>query len=120
MACRAALETIHVLEEEKLVENSALMGEYLLNRLQDIACRYGDLVAQVRGRGLMIGLEMTQEKFGGSLIMEMSKRRVIAVYTLNKPKVIRFEPPLVVTQKEIDTCVEALEESLKLTRKRFS
>ncbi len=119
MACRAALETIRVIEDEGLVENSGVMGKYLMDGLLKLAGRYEDLIAQVRGKGLMIGMEMTQEKFGGSLIMEMAKRRVIAVYTLNKPRVIRFEPPLNVKSQEIDLCLSALEESLEQTRQRF-
>jgi putrescine aminotransferase len=54
------------------------------------------IIGEVRGKGLMIGVELLEERFGGSVIMEMAKRRVIGVYTLNKPKVIRFEPPLII------------------------
>jgi putrescine aminotransferase len=119
MACRAAIETIRVLQDEKLVENAAAQGEYLLSRLGGLAERYPDVIADVRGKGLIAGVEMAEEKFGGSVIMEMSKRKVIAVYTLNKPKVIRMEPPLIIQKSDVDFCINALDESLEITRKRF-
>lgn len=118
-ACRAAIETISILLEEGLVENSRKMGDYLKREIQKIADQYPRIISEVRGKGLMIGVELEQEKFGGSIIMEMSKRRVIAVYTLNKPKVLRFEPPLIVERKHIDSCVDAFGESVEETQKRF-
>ncbi|MFP4498850.1 MAG: aspartate aminotransferase family protein [Vulcanimicrobiota bacterium] len=119
-ACRAALETIRVIEEENLVENSARIGKYFKDKLETLADKYSDIIGEVRGMGLMIGVEFTGEKFGGSVIMEMSKRKVIGVYTLNKPKVMRFEPPLIVTEEQIDLCIDVFEEALEETRKRFS
>ena len=68
----------------------------------------------------MVGVELSQEKFGGSVIMEMAKRKVIGVYTLNKPRVIRFEPPLIIGREEVDICLKAFLESVEETKKRFS
>lgn len=120
LACRAALETLKVIEEEDLVEMSNRMGKILKDGLDRIRESHPNIVAQVRGLGLMIGVELAEEKFGGSVIMEMAKRRVIGVYTLNKPKVIRFEPPLVITEEQIGLCVNAFKEAVEETHKRFS
>lgn len=120
LACRAALETLSVIEDENLVERADKMGRYLKSGLESVREKYPEIVAEVRGLGLMLGVEMTQEKFGGSIIMEMSKRKVIGVYTLNKPKVIRFEPPLVINEQEMDICISAFEEAAKETRNRFN
>ena len=84
-----------------------------------MATSYPDLVRDVRGRGLMLGMEFHEDKYGGSLIFEMVKRDVIAVYTLNQPRVIRFEPPLNVGREEIETALNALQESLAETRRRL-
>ena len=120
LACRAALETLSVIEDENLVERADKMGRYLKSGLEGVMQRFPEIVAEVRGLGLMLGVEMAQEKFGGSIIMEMSKRKVIGVYTLNKPKVIRFEPPLVINEEELDICIRAFEEAAEETRKRFN
>jgi len=119
LACRAALETIKVIEEENLIERASTIGKLLKSRLENIRKEFPDIIADVRGLGLMLGVEMQEEKFGGSVIMEMAKRRVIGVYTLNKPKVIRFEPPLIIGEKEVGICAEAFAEAVRETRKLF-
>lgn len=119
LACRAALETIKIIQEEMLVENSTKMGEILLSGLNKIKNKFPNVISQARGLGLMIGVELAEEKFGGSIIMEMAKRRVIGVYTLNKPNVIRFEPPLIIKEEEISICLKAFEEAVEETQKRF-
>lgn len=119
LACRAALAALEVMEEEGLCERAEQAGDQLLRGLRALAEEFSDLVAEVRGQGLMIGVEFRQDKFGGSVIFEMVKRQVIAVYTLNQPKVLRFEPPLNVETEEIEGALQALGESLALTRQRL-
>lgn len=119
LACRAALAALQVMEEEGLCERAARAGEQLMSGLRTLGAEFPDLIAEVRGQGLMIGVEFRQDKFGGSVIFEMVKRQVIAVYTLNQPKVLRFEPPLNVETLEIESALGALRESLVLTRQRL-
>ena len=119
LACRAALASLEVMENENLAENACLSGQVLKEGLKRLATSYPDLVRDVRGRGLMLGMEFHEDKYGGSLIFEMVKRDVIAVYTLNQPRVIRFEPPLNVGREEIETALNALQESLAETRRRL-
>ena len=119
LACRAALASLLVMEKEDLAQNALQSGEVLKEGLKRLATSFPDLVRDVRGLGLMLGMEFHEDKFGGSLIFEMVKRGVIAVYTLNQPRVIRFEPPLNVGTDEIETALNALEESLCETRRRL-
>jgi putrescine aminotransferase len=119
LACRAALAALEVMEEEGLAERAARSGEQLIKGLRGLATQFGDLITEVRGQGLMVGVEFTEDKFGGSVIFEMVKRQVIAVYTLNQPKVLRFEPPLNVETEEIESALLALKESLVETRRRL-
>jgi putrescine aminotransferase len=119
LACRAALTALQVMEDEDLATRAADSGRHLLDGLRKLAEEFPDLVAEVRGLGLMVGLEFTEDKFGGSVIFEMVKRQVIAVYTLNQPKVLRFEPPLNVETGEIESALFALKESLAETRRRL-
>ena len=107
------------MEDDDLATKAKVSGEILKNGLQQLAEEYSDLVHEVRGLGLMLGLEFKEDKFGGSLIFEMVKRNVIAVYTLNQPRVIRFEPPLNVETGEIRVALKALRESLDETRRRL-
>ena len=119
LACRAALSSLAVMERDQLSKRAAESGAILESGLRKAAQEFPDLIEEVRGLGLMLGLAFKEDKFGGSVIFEMVKRNVIAVYTLNQPKVLRFEPPLNVETDEIETALQALEESLLETRKRL-
>ena len=119
LASRAALASLQVMENESLARQAELSGEILKRGLTELAKEFPDLVREIRGLGLMLGMEFHEDKFGGSLIFEMVKRNVIAVYTLNQPKVIRFEPPLNVEKGEIEQALKAVRESLGETRRRL-
>ncbi len=55
------------------------------------------MIREVRGRGLLVGVELAHEGYGGTIIPEMLKAGVTAAWTLNQQRVIRLEPPLIVT-----------------------
>jgi putrescine aminotransferase len=108
LACTAGLAALKVLEEEGLVQRSREMGAYLLERASRLMARHPDVIAQVRGRGLVVGVELTNEGYGGVIIPECLKLGLTAAYTLNQQKVIRLEPPLIVTKDEIDEALQLL------------
>lgn len=66
------------------------------------------VVREARGLGLLVGVELTNEGYGGWIIPEMLKRGVTAAWTLNAQRVIRLEPPLIVSADEIDAALAAL------------
>lgn len=109
MACTAALAAIDVVAEEKLVEGAALKGEYFLNKLKQLQQRFPDVIKEARGRGLLLGLELTEEGLGGFVMAEMFDAGILVAYTLNNPRVIRLEPPLPISLEQIDRVVAALE-----------
>jgi putrescine aminotransferase len=113
MATTAAATTIQTLQEENLVERSAEMGRYFMSDLKDLQERFPDIIRAVRGRGLLIGVEIVDAKVGESLAQRMFDRNVLIAYTLNKPEVIRIEPPLIITKELIDIALERFGESLK-------
>ncbi len=119
LACAAALAAMNVLVREELVENARVRGEQLLRGAQTIARRYPDVVAEARGLGLLVGVELTSEGYGGWIIPEMLKKGVTAAWTLNMQRVIRLEPPLVVTAEEVDRALEALEAGLSSARDKL-
>jgi putrescine aminotransferase len=113
MATSAAAATIETLQEEKLVEQSAKMGEHFMAGLKRLQEQFPELIRDVRGRGLLIGVEIVDTKVGESLAQRMFDRNVLIAYTLNKPEVIRIEPPFVITRELIDLVLERFAASLQ-------
>ncbi|HAW59954.1 MAG TPA: putrescine aminotransferase [Actinobacteria bacterium] len=120
LACAAAKAAIEVVLEEGLCEKAAYLGDYLLNSLRDLQVGHANIISDVRGKGLMIGLELAREGLGGIIIPEMLKEGLTAVYTLNNPRVIRFEPPLVITKSQIDKVVEGVERAVGKAQSKYS
>ncbi|MCD6309334.1 MAG: aminotransferase class III-fold pyridoxal phosphate-dependent enzyme [Candidatus Eremiobacteraeota bacterium] len=116
MACAAGVAYINLLLKEKLHEKAAESGSYLLEKLEEVHKAFPDVIEKVRGKGLMAGVELVDVGLGGGLIMEMAKRGLIGVYTLNQPKVIRFEPPLNISRDLIDLAIEMFSGAVKKTR----
>lgn len=108
LACAAALAAMEVLESERLVENARERGGQLLAGCAEIAAEFPQVVARVRGLGLLVGVELRSEGYGGWIIPEMLNHGVTAAWTLNQQRVIRLEPPLVVTSEEIERALAAL------------
>jgi putrescine aminotransferase len=129
LSCAAALAAIEVIVGEKLWKEAEEKGRRFLNSLKNLEEKHG-MIKKVRGRGLMVGLEFYEPtkgwftKLSGGIINKLSKEyfasliasellnehRIITAYTLNNPNVIRLQPPLVVTEEELDKVVKALEE----------
>lgn len=107
LACAAAIETIKVIFEENLVDKAAIKGHYFMERLQVLADHFPGVIQEVRGKGLMIGVELTKEGIGGLLMSELINKGVLVAYTLNNPKVIRIEPPLIIEKETIDQVISA-------------
>jgi 4-aminobutyrate aminotransferase len=121
ISCQAALTTIELLEEG-LIQNAAIQGEYLLKNLRDLQKRF-HLIGDVRGKGLMIGIEMVRDKKTKEKAIE--ERDAVIQGCFEKgllilgcgENVIRFSPPLIITQKEADIALSILEEVLKKVEK---
>jgi ornithine--oxo-acid transaminase len=106
-AGRAALE---VLQNDGLIENAARVGEYFQERLAEIPSRH---VKEVRGRGLLIGVELKPEAGGARRFCEgLQQRGVLCKETHDN--VIRFAPPLIIDQAAIDWALEPITEVLNL------
>ncbi len=116
LACRAALAAIEVIESENLVEKSREQGEKLKAALQEQQAKFPDLIKEVRGRGLMLGVEFSHDDIAGLVIAGMAARGVLAAYTLNNATVIRFEPPLIISDEQIAQAASAFSESLEQAR----
>lgn len=120
LACEVALAAIQVIEEEDLCSRAAKAGKRMKSGLQSVAMEFPDLISEVRGEGLMLGVEFSMDDIGELCIGQMVKRGVIAAYTLNNRRVIRMEPPLIITDDEVDTAVSVFGEAVKETRELLS
>ncbi|HWR42431.1 acetylornithine/succinylornithine family transaminase [Sporomusa sp.] len=108
LACAAAIAAIEVIREEGLAQQADQGGRYFMGKLTELSKTYPEVIREVRGKGLMIGIELTKEGIGGLILSEMIDKGVLIAYTLNNPKVIRIEPPLIIEQQQIDYVVNAL------------
>lgn len=113
LACAAAIAGIKVTIEENLPQKAKESGAYFLSKLSYLSKKYPEIIKTVRGLGLLIGVELQKEGFGGMILPEMIKQGVLIAYTLNNPKVIRFEPPLIITKDIIDEVISAFENVLE-------
>jgi acetylornithine/LysW-gamma-L-lysine aminotransferase len=105
LACAAALAAIRIMEEEALPQRAAELGAYFLSRLQEID---SPLIREVRGLGLMIGIELKRKV--QPYLAALMERGVLALSA--GPIVMRFLPPLVISREELETVAEAVEEVL--------
>lgn len=120
VCCAAGIATIQVIQEEGLVERSAKMGQLLMEGLRGVQSRHSDLIGEVRGRGLMIGVEFTMDEVGELTVAQMLMRGLCAAYTLNNPRVMRFEPPLIINEEQIQFAVETFEVAVTETSELLS
>ena len=115
MACVAGLATLKVIEEEDLLNRGTVSGAYLKKGLEEIQKDYPLVIKEVRGRGMMIGIELTKEGAGGMLMSLMIDSNILIAYTLNNPKVIRMEPPLIMPIEVIDQVLIAFRNAIQQT-----
>lgn len=133
-ACITSIEALNVLYDEHLIDNAADVGDYLLERLRELQSRYPALVKDVRGQGMMVGLEfhdfsqtmpnvlrpvlgMLDEKLKGSLpgfigSHLLRDHGVLVAFTEYNRNVIRLEPPLICGREHVDAFIQALDEVL--------
>lgn len=115
MACAAGVATIKAIKEEDLLHRSAETGAYFKAGLEQIQKEFPEVIAEVRGKGMMLGVELTREGAGGMLMSLMIDKSIIVAYTLNNPKVIRIEPPLVMPKEVVDYVLENFRSAVAMT-----
>lgn len=133
-ACITAIEAVHLLYDEGLIENAAATGDHLLERLQVLQTKYPKIIKDVRGKGLMVGLEfqdfsqtlpmvlrpmvgMLDDKLKGSLSgfvgsLLLRDYGVLVAFTEYNRNVIRLEPPLICRREHVDQFISALDDLL--------
>ena len=112
LACAVGLAALDVIGSEGLCEKALIRGAQLMDGLNRVQQAHPKALKEVRGAGLMIGVEFVIKDVAELTINFMAQRGIIAAYTLNNPNVIRFEPPLIVTQEQINIATDAFSESV--------
>jgi 4-aminobutyrate aminotransferase len=122
VSCAAALATIRLLKE-RLVANAADVGAHLMTGLKALAARH-PLIGDVRGRGLMIGVELVRDRQTKERATQERDEVVAAAFSRGLlvlgagPNAIRFSPPLVLTREEADTAVQIFDEAMTEVERR--
>lgn len=112
LACSAAIAAIHVTLRDRLWEQAAAKGEYLMPKLQELAAKYPQIYHSITGKGLLIGQHFHDAEVGYKVAAGLFKRRVLVAGTLTSAHTIRIEPPLVITYEQIDEVLNRLADTL--------
>ncbi len=118
VCCAAALANIAVIEEEKLIERAATLGERIMAHFREMQTRY-ELIGDVRGKGLMIGVDLVKDRQtkerardeAAKVCMRCYEKGVILSFFSNS--VLRIAPPLVVSDAEVERALEVIEDSIR-------
>jgi ornithine--oxo-acid transaminase len=110
LGAAVATEALRVLTEDGLIENANTLGQYFQERLVEIPSPH---VKEVRGKGLLIGIELKQEAGGARRFCEALQARGILVKETHR-HVIRFAPPLVITREELDWALPSITDVLNM------
>ncbi|MCK5140065.1 MAG: acetylornithine transaminase [Thermodesulfovibrionia bacterium] len=109
LACAAAITTIEtLLEDGFILDNCKRMGRYLMKNLERLKRDFSFLIVDIRGLGLMVGMEITTH--GDAIVNACAERGVLINCTAGN--VLRFTPPLIVTEKDINYLIDVLEDVL--------
>jgi putrescine aminotransferase len=112
LACSAAIAAINVTLRDRLWEQAATKGDYILERLNDLARQYPQIYDSITGRGLLIGQHFKDAEVGYKVAAGLFRRGVLVAGTLTSAHTIRIEPPLVITYPQIDAVLDRLADTL--------
>lgn len=122
ISCRAALTTIELLEQG-LIENASRIGGYILEELRHLEKEF-ELIGDIRGKGLMIGVELVRDRETKEKAVEERNEVIQACFEKGLlilgcgENVVRLIPPLIITQSEADTALTILEEVFRKVRRK--
>ncbi|HMR62890.1 MAG TPA: aspartate aminotransferase family protein [Anaerolineae bacterium] len=115
LSCAAALANLRLIERDGLVDRAARAGRYLQDRLAELQQR-NDLIAEVRGKGLMIGLELAEADLTRAFVQRALDLGLILGWTIYSGVTVRLAPPLIVSDQELEQGLAIIEQALAETR----
>lgn len=121
LAMAAARGSIAAMREDGLVERARELGDELLPNLGAIVRgHFGDAVREVRGRGLLLGIEFAEPGPAGDLLIELALQGVVANHSLNSHLVLRLTPPAVLTRDDVDFLYAAVDRACQVQAARYA
>lgn len=111
LSCSAAIAAIKYTVEWDVPKMAAEKGSYIMEKLEQFKAEF-PILKDARGRGLLIGMEFPSDEIGFTLARGLFDQRVLVGGTLNNARVIRIEPPAVISYEQIDIVLTALEKTL--------
>jgi 4-aminobutyrate aminotransferase len=120
LCAAAALETLSIIEEEKLIDNARKIGNYFMLQLQELKAKYEN-IGDIRGRGLAIGIELVEDRQSKAPATEKTAAVCYRAYELGLlvfyvgiySNVIEITPPLTITKAHVDTAISILDHAFK-------
>jgi len=112
LVCSGAIAGIHTLLEEDIPGQARDKGAYFLESLKKLQLQYPDLLVDVRGVGLLIGMQFCDNTSGFAVAKRLFGRQILVGGTLNNATVIRIEPPAIISYEQIDTVLSAIDTAL--------
>ena len=112
LGCIVGMAAIDYIQKHGLADRARLMGERFRAGFDRLRAAFPGLLLEVRQKGLMIGLQYTNESIGPRMTRKLADRGVLAIYTGNDPSICRLMPPLVISEAEVDEVLAALESSM--------
>ena len=109
LACAVALELLNVLHKQKMLAHVKQVGKYMMSKLKQLQKRYPE-VTEVRGLGLMIGMELNSADLAKAVVQQMLAQKIILNRT--DETVVRFLPPFIIGEKHVDVVIRGLESVL--------
>jgi putrescine aminotransferase len=113
LACSAAIASINITLRDRLWEQAAAKGDYLIPKLREFANRYSNIYQGITGKGLLIGQHFQNPEIGYKVAAGLFKRGVLVAGTLTSAQTIRIEPPLIITYEQIDQVLNRLEDTIR-------
>jgi len=112
LGCYICRKNLELLSDDKLLNHVKEMGNSFGKMLDEIKDKYGDLITDVRGRGLMWGMEFANDFTSLGFTLEMIKNGVFADYCGNFKETVKFMPPLIISEEEISIVQQRLEQAI--------
>jgi len=112
LGCIVGLAVIDYLTKNKVPDHAAKMGERFQQGFDEFLKKYPELLLEVRRKGLMMGLQYTNDSIGPRMSFQLAERGVMAIYTGNEPSVMRLMPVLEIQPDQVDAVLSALDGSM--------
>lgn len=113
IGCHVSLTVIDFLLEHKVSENADARGRQLKRALEDLQSENPKIIKDVRGVGMMVGIEYIHEFLGPMMSDALAQNGVFAAYSGNAPQVMRFMLPIIATKEDVERVIEAIKKSVQ-------